>query len=115
MLSAPATAAQVRKFQRECAFRDTAPRLALPSRGALARYRVRPLFARLENGGASPQLVTSNGSETLAADEARVVAWTLDRDHFTNTQISTAFSDLDSELVAHSLDKLHAMKVIELL
>ncbi len=113
LLSAPATAAQVREFQRECAFRDSAPRLALPSRGGLARYRVRPLFARLENAGASPQLITSKGRETLAAHEARIVAWTLDRDHFTNAQASTVFSDLDNDLVVRSLDKLQAMKVIE--
>jgi hypothetical protein len=113
LLSTPATAAQARDFQRECAFRDTAPRFALPSRGGLARYRVRPLSARVENGGGNPQLITSNGCETLAAEEARIVAWVLDRDHFSNAQVSTAFSDLDGELLARSLDRLQAMKVIE--
>ena len=85
----------------------------MPSRGGLARYRVRPLWARLENGGGTPQLITSNGRETQAAEEARIVAWTLDSDHFSAAQVSAAFSDLDGELLARSLDRLQAMKVIE--
>jgi hypothetical protein len=85
----------------------------LPSRGGLARYRVRPLSARVENGGGNPQLITSNDCETLATEEARIVFWVLDRDHFSNAQVCNAFSDLDGELLARSLDRLQAMKVIE--
>lgn len=113
LVSAPATAEQVREFQRECAYRDTAPRLELPLRDAVVRYRVRPLFARLEDRELCPWLVTPMGSEALAGDEARIAAWILDRDHFTSTQLSTVFADLGRDLIAGSLEKLCALQAIE--
>jgi len=115
LLSAPATAEQVRAFQRECAYRDTAPRLQLPSRGAAVRYRVRPLFARLgdDDDGTALRLSTPMRSEPLTTDEARIVTWVLDRDHFTGAQLETSFPDLDRGLVERSVEKLRALKAIE--
>lgn len=115
LLGAPATAQQVREFQRECAYRDTAPRLQLPLRGAVTHYRVRPRSALVDTTAATPQLTTAAGSKPLTADEARIAAWILERDHFTRARIDAAFANLGAEVVAGCLDKLGHAKAIEIL
>ena len=113
LLGAPATAQQVRDFQRESAFRDTAPRLDLPSRAAVMRYRVRPLCARIEGNDGGRRLVTALGSDALSDDEARIAVWILDRDHFSVTGLVQAFPELDQQLVTQGLEKLLATRAIE--
>ncbi|MDX1434617.1 MAG: cupin domain-containing protein [Gammaproteobacteria bacterium] len=115
LIESPETADQVRQFQRDCTFRENAPRLSLPGRTRNTSFRVRPLFARLEGADAAARVVTPHAEIAITAAESPIVAWILSRDRFGADELAQAMPDVDAADFAALLDRLLEARVLELI